>query len=552
MRVRARKTFRTSAVIAVLASAALVAGCASASGNTDVASAPTTLTYAINGGVLSSGTMDIHSPAFQITATVMRNTFDSLVYQEPDGSFAPWLASSWEASSDGLHYTFQLRQDVTFQDGEPFNAAAVKANFDHVVAPETASADAASLIGYAAEGGYYDSTEVVDEFTVRVNFTKPYAPFLQAVSTAKLGFYSPKVLETKAAQLAAGGPGISVGTGPYTMTEYVPNEKIVFEANPDYNWAPKGTKHEGPAMIKTLVLRILTESSVRTGSLTSGEVQMAGSIAANTVSQIGDGFTIEKIQDPGIPYSLFLNEKHGVFSDVNVRKAFAEAIDIDRNVDSVYQGQVERAWSILSPATPNAYDPSVENSLAYNQKDANALLDAAGWTARDSDGYRTKDGKRLSVQWIAWTPVSDANASFAVAVQSDLKKIGFEVIRDDYEVGKFYELYLARDFDLSDWSFPSVDADALSAHLHTGGYKNGSSLSDPAVDSLLDQAVASSDPAVRKGLYEKLQQWNVKNLALIPIYVPTSTTAFTKTVTGLIFDLYGQPLFYGASFTAAG
>ncbi|MEO7349008.1 MAG: ABC transporter substrate-binding protein [Terrimesophilobacter sp.] len=552
MRARARKTFRVGALIAMLASAALVAGCASATGTTTTASTPSTLTYAINGGVLSSGKMDIHSSAFQITATVMRNTVDSLVYQTPDGDIVPWLASSWEISPDGLHYTFTLRNDVTFQDGEPFTAAAVKANFDHVVAPETASADAASLIGYAAEGGYYANTEVVDEFTVRVNFVKPYAPFLQAVSTAKLGFYSPKVLETKADQLAAGGPGISVGTGPYTMTEYVPNQKIVFQANPDYNWAPEGSKHEGAATIKTLVLRILTESSVRTGALTSGEVQVAGSIAANTVSQIGDGFTIEKIQDPGLPYSLFLNQKHGVFSDVNVRKAFAEAIDIDRNVTSVYQDQVDRAWSILTPATPNAYDPSVENSLAYDPKDANALLDAAGWTARDSDGYRTKDGTRLSVNWIAWTPVSDANASFAVAVQADLKKVGFEVIRDDYEVAKFYELYLARDFDLSDWSFPSVDADVLRAHLHTDGYKNGSSLSDPAVDKLLDDAVATADPAEREKLYQKLQRWNVKNLALIPIYVPTSTTAYSNAVTGLIFDLYGQPLFYGASLTAAG
>lgn len=552
MRVRARNTSRLSAAIAVLTCALMVAGCSSGSGSPDASSGQSTLTYAIDGGVLSSGKMDIHSSAFQITATVMRNTVDSLVYQKPNGDIVPWLATSWEISPDGLHYTFDLRDDVTFQDGEPFDAAAVKANFDHVVAPETASADAASLIGYAAENGYYESTEMVDDFTVRVNFTKPYAPFLQAVSTAKLGFYSPAVLETKASQLAAGGPGISVGTGPYTMTEYVPNQKVVFTANPDYHWAPEGSEHQGPATINTLVFRILTESSVRTGALTSGEVQVAGSIAANTVSQIGDGFTVEKVPSPGLPYSLFLNQKHGVFADLAVRKAFAAAINMDVDVESVYQGQSTRAWSILTPATPNAYDPSLENSLAYDPEKANDLLDEAGWTGKDADGYRTKDGKRLSVNWIAWTPVSDANASFAVAVQADLKKIGFEVIRDDYEVAKYYELYEQRDFDLSDWSFPSVDADVLRAHLYTDGYKNGSSLSDPTVDALLDEAVATTDPAEREKLYQQLQQWNAKNLAMIPVLVPSSTTAYSKSVTGLVFDLYGQPLFYGASFAAVG
>lgn len=549
MRAHATSHPRIRAVVAVLACALMVAGCSSGVGATS-SSGQSTLTYAIDGGVLSSGKMDIHSSAFQITATVMRNTVDSLVYQTPDGEIVPWLATGWEVSPDGLHYTFDLRHDVTFQDGAPFDAAAVKANFDHVVAPETASADAASLIGYAAEGGYYENTEVVDEFTVRVNFSKPYAPFLQAISTAKLGFYSPKVLESKADQLAAGGPGISVGTGPYTMTEYVPNQKIVFTANAAYNWPPQGSERQGRAAIDTLVFRILTESSVRTGALTSGEVQVAGSIASNTVSQIGEGFTLEKIPSPGIPYSLFLNQKHGVFSDLAVRTAFASAINLDVDVENVYQGQSKRAWSILTPATPDAYDPSVENSFAYDPQKANALLDAAGWTARDAEGYRTKNGVRLSATWIAWTPVSDANASFAVAVQADLKKVGFELIRSDYEVAKYYELYEARDFDLSDWSFPSVDADVLRAHLHTDGYKNGPSLSDPLVDSLLDQAVATTDPAERKELYAQLQQWNAKNLAILPVLVPTSMTAFANSVQGLDFDLYGQPLFYGASLSA--
>ena len=549
MRSRARTTSWLRAAAAIIATVAVVTGCSATAQNT--AADSTTLTYAINGGTLSGGKMDIHSSAFQATALVMRNSFDSLVYQKADGSFVPWLATSWQISDDGLQYTFDLRDDVTFHDGEPFNAEAVKANFEHVVAPETASADAASLIGYAETGGFYAGTEVVDEYTVRVDFSQPYAPFLQAVSTAKLGFYSPAALRENAAQLPAGGPGISVGTGPYVLSEYTPDQSIVFTANENYNWAPDGSTHRGAPAIDTLEFRILPESSVRTGALTSGEAQIASDITPNAVGQIGDEFTIENVTMPGLPYTLFLNEAHGVFADENVRRAFALGVDIGPAVESIYQGQAERAWSILSPATPNSYDPSLEDSWAFDPDQANALLNAAGWTERDSEGYRMKDGARLSAQWLAYNPVSDANASFGDVVQSDLRELGFEIVRDNREIAQYYEAFDQRNYDLSDWSFPSVDADVLRAHLHSGGYKNGSSTADPVVDTLLDNAIATSDPAEREALYQQLQQWNATHVAMVPITVPTAITAYSKTIENLSFDLYGQPLFYEASLTTA-
>ncbi|TFD27254.1 ABC transporter substrate-binding protein [Cryobacterium lyxosi] len=549
MRTRAHSTSRLRAAAAVIAAIALVSGCAATFPNAPANA--NTLTYAINGGTLSGGKMDIHSSAFQATALVMRNSFDSLVYEKADGSFVPWLATSWQISDDGLHYTFDLRGDVTFHDGEPFNAEAVKANFEHIVAPETASADAASLIGYAETGGFYAGTEVIDEFTVRVNFSQPYAPFLQAVSTAKLGFYSPATLRDNAAQLSAGGPGISVGTGPYVLSEYTPDQSIVFTANENYDWAPEGSSHQGAPAIDTLEFRILPESSVRTGALTSGQAQIASDITPNTVSQIGDDFSIQNVTMPGLPYTLFLNEAHGVFADENVRRAFALGVDIGPAVETIYQGQAERAWSILSPATPNSYDPSLEDSWAFDPDQANALLDASGWTERDSEGYRTKGGARLSAQWLAYTPVSDANASLGDVVQSDLRDIGFEIVRDNREIAQYYEAFDARDYDLSDWSFPSVDADVLRAHLHSGGYKNGSSTADPVADQLLDDAIATSDPTEREALYQQLQQWNATHVVMVPITVPTAITAYSKTIENLSFDLYGQPLFYEASLTTA-
>lgn len=540
------------AALAVATTVAVLSGCTATA--TNPAGAGENLTYAINGGTLSGGKMDIHSSAFQATALVMRNSFDSLVYQKPDGSFVPWLAESWEVSEDGLQYTFTLREDVTFHDGEVFNAEAVKANFDHVVAPKTASADAASLIGYAETGGFYVGTEVIDEYTVRVDFRQPYAPFLQAVSTAKLGFYSPATLRDNAEQLPAGGPDISVGTGPYVLSAYTPDQSITFTANEDYAWAPEGSSNDGAPFITTIEFRILPESAVRTGALTSGEAQIASDITANTVGQIGDEFEVENFTMPGLPYTLFLNEENtaaptSVFADQNVRQAFALGINIGPAVESIYQGQAERAWSILSPATPNSYDQSLEGKWDYDPAAANALLDASGWTERDSEGYRVKDGVRLSARWLAYNPVSDANASIGDVVQSDLQQLGFEIVRDNLEIAQYYDEFNARAYDLSDWSFPSVDADVLRAHLHSGGYKNGSSTSNATVDRLLDDAIATSDPTEREALYQELQQWNAAHVAMVPIAVPSAITAYSPDIENLSFDLYGQPLFYEASLS---
>lgn len=542
MPTRARRSLRVMGVVAGLTATALVAGCTTAGGDEE-----TSLTYAIAGANLSAGHMDPHSSQLDVSALVQRGVLDSLVAQDVDGNFVPWLATSWEISDDELSYEFTLREDVSFHDGEPFNADAVVSNFAHVIAPETASAQAASMIGYSEDGGAYLGAEAVDEFTVRFDFSTPYAPFLQAVSTALLGFYSPAVLADSAGELKTGGPDITVGTGPFVLTGYTPEQEIVYSANPDYEWGPENAEHTGPPELDTLVVRILPEPSVRTGALTSGEVQVAGDVTPSTVGGIGDGFTVNSVELPGLPYSLYLNRNNGVFSDIKVRQAFQLGFDPQDAVDSIFFGQYPRAWSILGPTTPNSYDASLEERPPVDRDRANALLDEAGWTERDAEGYRVKDGERLSARWIAWTPIPDDRASLADVIQSDLKGIGFEVVREALEPAAYNEQYGPKTFDLTDWGFSGVDADLLRSHLATDGFQNASGVSDPAIDTLLQDAVATSDQEERAAKYREVQQWNAENVAIVPLYVPSSITAYDDSVAGLAFDLYGRPLFYGVS-----
>jgi len=509
-------------------------GTADAAANTDAE-----LTWAIEGANLANGHMDPQTSQLDVSAMVQRQVLDSLVFQEADGSFSPWLARSWKVSDDGKAYTFELRDDVTFSDGTAFDAAAVKANFDRIVDPKTESAQAASMLG----GDLYAGTKVIGDHTVEVDFAQPYAPFLQAASTAQLGFWSPKVLESSADQLKAGGPDVSIGTGPFVLSEYTADQELVFTRNDDYAWGPDGVK---APKIKTLRVEILPEASVRAGVLSSGEAQVASKLPPNVVSGLGGDITVASKEYPGLPYSLFLNEKYGVFADQNVRKAFELSIDVDAAVEQIFFGQFPRAWSILGPTTPG-YDQSLEGTWVFDADKASALLDEAGWTERGEDGIRVKDGKRLSARWIAWTPVSDDRTALANAIQSDLKKVGFEIVRETLEPAAYNEQYGPKTYDITDWEFSGVDADLLRSHLGTDGFQNASQVSDPAVDEMLAQGLATSDTAERAAIYTELQQWNAEHVAIVPLYVASQITASAKGVQGLSYDLYGRPLFYDVS-----
>lgn len=526
-------------ITAVVAASALLLSACAGTAEDDSADAGGEVVWAIEGANLAAGHMDPQTSQLDVSGMVQRVVLDSLVFQEADGTFSPWLAEDWQVSDDSTTYTFDLRDDVTFHDGEPFDAEAVKANFDRIVDPETASAQAASMLG----ADFYEGTTVVDEHTVEVKFTQPYAPFLQAASTAHLGFYSPKVLEESADQLKAGGPGINVGTGPFELTEYTPEQELVYTRNPDYTWGPGGAE---AAQFETLRVEILPEASVRAGVVESGEADLASNIPPNLAVDMPDSLTVDSVEYPGLPYSLYLNEAYGVFADEKVRQAFARGIDIDAAVEEIYFGQFPRAWSILGSTTPG-YDASLEGSWPFDQDAANALLDEAGWTERDSDGIRMKDGERLSARWIAWTPVPDDKAALGNAIQSDLADIGFEVEREVLEPGAYNEQYEPKTFDLTDWGFSGVDGDLLRSHLHTDGFQNASQVSDPEIDALLEEGISTSDVDERAEIYQQLQQWNAQYTAIVPLYSPSLITASNDTVSGLEYDLYGRPLFYGVT-----
>jgi len=546
-----RTSKRSAALLAGAALAAvLLAGCSTTSSG--AAGDPVdggTITLAIDQDPGSQ--LDIHVTAADISALVLRNVFDSLVVQDSDGTIKPWLATKWEISDDGTEYTFTLRDGVTFHDGTKFDAAAVKANFDHVASPDTKSQYAAALLG----GDAYKGTEVIDDHTVKVTLNRPFAPFLQGLSTTYLGFYSPKVLEQSADKLVAGGKGITVGTGPYVFEKYVDGQEIDLKKNPDYDWAPDNATHKGAARPDELRFTILPDNAVRAGVVGSGDADIAGNVSPTDVSTLkGDpDIQLNATEAPGLPWSIFLNHSHGVLADKNVRLAFQRGIDIDSAVKAVYDGQYDRAWSVLGPTTPNAYDASLEGTWKYDPALANKLLDEAGWTQRDSEGYRIKDGQRLSAKWLTTSAPREDRKSLADAFQADLKKIGFELIPNPEDSGAYIADLMGGSYDIIDWSFIRPEGDILRLHLYSkfAPIQNASYVNDPQVDEWVTTAAASTDADERKELYAKVQKWAIDDAAIVPVYVPKYITASSTSIGGLRYDINGWPLLYDA-WTAKG
>ncbi|WP_261559087.1 ABC transporter substrate-binding protein [Frankia tisae] len=533
------------AVAATLTAGILLTACGSddapATGTAGTPVAGGSVTYAID---TEPTCFDIHVSPQDITAAIQRNVFDSLVAEDNSGTFHPWLASSWKIAPDLRSYTFTLRRDVTFTDGTRFDAAAVKANFDHIVAPTTKSRFAASLLGS------YTGTDVVDEFTARVNFAQPFAPFLQAASTAYLGFYSPKTLTAHADDLCGGGP-VAVGTGPFTFTSYTKGQSIVLTRNPAYKWAPATAKHTGAAYLDTLTIRILKENSTRIGSLTSGQIDVAGAVPPANVAAVEANGRLQLLRRDaaGSPYSLYLNTALEPFTDERVRQAFQRGLNIDQDVKTVYFGQYKRAWSPLTAVTPS-YDPSLENSWPYDPDRANQLLDEAGWTGRDSAGYRTRDGRRLTAVWpIMPATVREQRDILGQAFQEDLKKIGIELTRPPLDPGTFLKQAYAGTFAVLDFSWARFEPDVLRLFFHSAstlahGGQNASFLTDPEVDTWTSTGAGTLDKAVRDDVYARAQQRVVKTGAVVPVYTAATILAAEKYVHGIDFDTNSWPQFY--------
>lgn len=490
------------------------------------------LTYAL---ATSPDTLDPHRSGLAVTVRAIRTIYDNLVVQLPDGSIKPWLAKEWSVSEDGKSYTFKLREDVKFHDGTPFNAEAVKFNLDRVIDPTTKAANSLALIRP------YSSSEVIDEYTIKVNLEQPSQAFLGNLSQALLGIVSPTAAKKYGDQLGKN----PVGTGPYTFVKWDENADIVVAKNKDYNWAPATVENEGAPHIDTITFKIVPEEATRIGSVQSKQVLAAETVPPQNIAALKNDPNQQLLQanTVGLPYTLFFNLRKAPWDDVKVRQAVQSAVDVESIVKTLYLGNYERAWSALSPGILG-YDASLEGSINPDINKANQLLDEQGWV-KGADGIREKDGKKLALHYVDGSPNREKRNDIAAIIQQQLKQVGIAV---EVEITKDIAtvIYQNWDYDLYGNSQVNSDPNALYAFYHTsaeGERPTLSGLSDPKIDKLLEQGAVETDPDKRVDIYNQIQQYLIEQAVILPIYVFPYTVAASKSVQGIKFDSLGYPLF---------
>ncbi|MFF3588880.1 ABC transporter substrate-binding protein [Streptomyces sp. NPDC002387] len=519
------RTSRWAVLTALVTTSVVLTACGSGGGDSGSgAGQPTsggTLTFAVGS---DAGCVDPQQVASNETIYSVRQIVDSLTDQDPKtGTIVPWLAKSWDVSSDATTFTFHLRSGVTFSDGSKLTAQVVKDNFDAV--PKLGA------LGTLAEGylSGVKSTTVVDPLTVKVTFSQPNAQFLQATSTHSLGIESSASVKRTPQQKCSDGV---IGSGPFVLKQYVQNQSITLAKRTGYAWGSSRWSKKGEAYLDKLVFKVVPEAGVRAGSLQSGQVDAISSVGkANEAALKGGQVTLQRRANPGVVFGLGLNNSRPALKDTRVRQAIVSAVDRQQIADTVFPTGTQAATSVLAQTTPDY--TSLASDLTSDAAKAKALLDLSGWKM-GSDGIRTKDGKKLSLT-VKWFPNASTNQPALELIQQQLKAVGVEVVLKQLQVTQFAPTLQSGDFDAVWGNVTRADPDILRSSFSTK-LANFYHLPASSLDTALSEQAATVDAAKRRQLVTQAQQSLVQNAYYVPVVELQTQLGVAKKVHDVNFD----------------
>ena len=484
--------------------------------------------------------LDPQRAFLQVTAQIVKPIFDSLVYmRRGDPTIYPGLAESWEIQDGGKKYIFKLRQDVKFHDGTPFNAEAVKYNFDWCSNPKNKCGNAPSVMGT------YESSKVIDPYTVEVNFKEPYGAFLPQLAQVWVAMQSPTAKEKWGEEYQFH----LTGTGPFMFKEYVPGDHVTVVRNPDYKWGPQFF-HQGPAFLDSIEFRPIPENATRVGALESGELTMIDGVPPQDLSRLeaNPRLQITRAAAGGMPWVMQVNVKNAPTDELAVRQALALATDQVAIVDNLFKGTMEPAyWP--SEKGMLGYDAAKEATPITNVEKAKEVLDKAGWVENKATGIREKNGKKLEVTLLI--PANFGMDEFSTMLQSQYKAAGIDTKIQSMAFPAAVEQWNKGTHNLDPAFFWWPDPALVSIWYDSrfvGTCCNWSHYGDPAVDKLVLKGEGTVDQAARSEVYKELFQKVMDDGAVYPLFHKQYVAALDKKVKGLSNDVTGYPDFNDVYF----
>ncbi len=427
------------------------------------------------------------------TTTTSPKIWDGLLAYDPDLKPLPMLATSWAVSPDGLQYTFNLREGVTFHDGKPFTSADVAFSILRLKA------------GHPRGRGTFANVEEVktpDAKTAIVVLSKP-SPYMLVALGGSESPMIPKHLYEGVDVAAPPAQALHIGTGPFVLKEWVRGSHALLERNPNYWDKPK-------PYLDRVIIRFMPDAAARAAAFESGDLDLGGSAPVPLAD-------LERYKNhpklavdtrsfayTGAQHQIFFNLDTPVLKNKKVREAVAHSLNLDAIVETVFYGQAKVSPSPVSVALTPWYDPAVQ-PRKFDVALANKLLDEAGQP-------RTGGGNRFQVRLLINPFIDGRLAEF---VRQSLRQVGIDAVIQNLEFGAYAKaVYTDRAFDLTIESLTNVFDPTVgvqrgywSKNFKPGlPFSNSAHYENPEVDRLLEAAAIEVDAAKRKQLFSQFQR----------------------------------------------
>lgn len=452
----------------------------------------------------------------------------------------PGLATEWSASDDGTTWTFKLRDDVTFHDGTPFNAEAVKVNVERWWDPESPLGFRDAGRGYEIWPGLFggfkgdeasilQAVNAVDDTTVEFVLSQPFAAFPAAIGSGYFGIASPTAIEQAGADY--GTPGsVAVGTGPYTLEEWISGDRIILQANPDY-W-------DGAPAQEQIVVRFITDPSARLAELRAGSIDFTVELAPDQLQEIESDPNIEPVFRESFNVGYFaLNTSYEPLAKLEVRQAIASALNREEIVKAFWGDTAVTAKHFLPPSM-DQFTYKEFPGYEYNPEKAKELMAKAGYP----------DGFPLELWYMPVSrPYYPTPKPIAEAFAADLSELGIQVTFktkdwaayiDDSKKPPGYQSFMLG------WTGDYGDPDNFYYyHFGPGGTSDLGGWEDQKLFDLLNQARAIGEPSEREPLYSQADQIISDAVLRIPVVHTRPLLAKRTNVEGWVPSPLGSESF---------
>ena len=428
----------------------------------------------------------------------------------------PWLAESWTVSEDKLTWTFKIRDNVKFSNGDPLTADAVKQSIERAFSKNTRAATFFEYESMTADGQNLIIT------------TKKPLPGMPGYLADPLFIIVDTAAES-GRDFSKQGP---ICTGPYTVDSFV-KERAVMKRNENY-WS-------GQVPYATVEIPSIDDPNTRAMALQSGDVDVAVNIAAGDIELFknNDKFNVDEISSLRVVLARLNQKPDHILSDPKVRAALISGCDRQTYNDILLKGTFIPGKAPVPPSLDYGFD-QLKDPNAYNPERAAKLLDEAGWIDSDGNGIRDKDGRNLELDFVVYNSRAELPL-YAEAVQADLKKLGFDIKINTVDYNLIDNMGIKGEYDLLISNITTANTGDpeifLSWYWKTNvdgnNPQNGSGYSNPEYDALLEKLSSEFDAAKRRELIIQLQQILLNDGASLFFGYPQTNIINAKYVDGV-------------------